>query len=49
MIVPEERFLWVSALTLVPAAVAAALIPALAGLLSLVALANNTRHWFSDI
>ena len=39
MIVPEERFLWVSALTLVPAAVTAALLPALAGVLPLAASA----------
>jgi uncharacterized protein (DUF58 family) len=38
MIVPEERFLWMAALSLVPAAVLAALLPALAGVLPLVAL-----------
>ena len=39
MIVPEERFLWVSALTLVPAAVTAALLPTLSGLFPLVVVA----------
>ena len=39
MIVPEERFLWAAALTLVPAAVVAALSPALAAVLPLAAVA----------
>lgn len=39
MIVPEERYLWLSAVTLVPAAVATALLPGLGALLPLVGLA----------